>query len=99
MTICVLTTAPGVHTVSMRMAPLDLGRRIKELREQQGLTQQGLADKAGLSRIYVQKLEAGERESPSWDALERIAQALGATLRIDLDVKKRRRGKGGRDGR
>lgn len=81
------------------MAPLDLGRRIKELREQQGLTQQGLADKAGLSRIYVQKLEAGERESPSWDALERIAQALGATLRIDLDVKKRRRGKGGRDGR
>ena len=82
----------------MRMAPLDLGRRIKELREQQGLTQQALADKAGLSRIYVQKLEAGERESPSWDALERIARALGATLRIDLDVK-RRRGKGGRDGR
>lgn len=99
MTTCVLTTVPATHTVSMHMAPLDLGKRIKELREQQDLTQQALADKAGVSRIYVQKIEAGARESPSWDVLERIAQALGATLRIDLDVKKGRRGKGGRDGR
>ena len=83
----------------MYMAPLDLGARIKGLRERQGLTPQALADKAGVSRIYVQKIEAGSRESPSFDVLDRIAHALGATLRIDLEMKKGRRGKGGRHGR
>jgi transcriptional regulator with XRE-family HTH domain len=83
----------------MHMAPMDLGKRIKELRERQKLTQQQLADAATLSRVYVQKLEAGERESPSWDALERVAKALGATLRIDLVVKRGRPSKGGRHGR
>ena len=65
------------------MAPRDLGRRIKQARERRGLTQQALAEKAQLSAIYVRKLEAGERESPSLDALERIAKTLGVRL-VDL---------------
>jgi HTH-type transcriptional regulator / antitoxin HipB len=71
----------------------DVGATIRRLREAAGLTQDELAQRARLSRIYVQKLELGERESPSFPALERIARALSATLTVDL--KPRRKGGGG----
>lgn len=61
-----------------------LGERIKQLREERGLTQEELASRARLSRIYIAKLEQGDRLSPSFPALERIARALGVRVRIDL---------------
>lgn len=67
-----------------RTTPKRLGEQIKRLREQRGLSQQALAEAAGLSRIYIAKLEAGERASPSMPALERIATALGVTVRVTL---------------
>jgi transcriptional regulator with XRE-family HTH domain len=63
---------------------LPLGEQIKRLREERGLTQEVLASRAKLSRIYIAKLEAGDRASPSFPALQRIARALGVKLRIDL---------------
>jgi len=63
---------------------MNLGARIKALRMKRGMTQEQLAAKAGLSRIYIAKLEASERMSPSFPALERIARALGVKVRIDL---------------
>lgn len=61
----------------------DLGRRIKQGRERRNLTQDALAEKAGLSRIYIAKLEGGDRKAASLDALERIAKALRVKL-VDL---------------
>ena len=72
-----------------------LGEQIRVLRERRGLTREQLAAKTGLSAVYIKKLEAGDRQSPSLPALARIARALGATLRVDL-VQGR---KGGRHGR
>jgi len=72
----------------------DLGATIRRLREAAGLTQDELAQRAGLSRIYVQKLELGERASPSFPALERIARALTATLVVDLKPRRGGRGHG-----
>jgi transcriptional regulator with XRE-family HTH domain len=95
MTTCALTTEPIKHTVSMPMIWRAFGARIKELREAVGMTQADLAEKAKLSRIYIQKLELGERISPSLPALERIARALNAQLHIELRKPRR----GGRDGR
>ena len=66
------------------MSSRDVGKLIRELRTRQGLSQERLAQKARLSRIYIAKLEAGERASPSLPALQRIADALGAKLKIDL---------------
>ena len=66
------------------MSNRDVGKLIRELRTRQGLSQELLAQKARLSRIYIAKLEAGERASPSIPALQRIAGALGAKLKIDL---------------
>ncbi len=61
-----------------------LGERVRQLRLKQGLTQPALAARASLSRIYIAKLEGGERTSPSFPALARLARALGARLLVDL---------------
>ena len=66
------------------MSQLNLGAQIRDARIQRGLTQDQLAKQARLSRIYIAKLEAGERISPSVPVLERIARALGMKLRIEL---------------
>jgi transcriptional regulator with XRE-family HTH domain len=62
-----------------------VGARIKELRKRRGWTQDELARKVRLSRIYIAQLEAGDRVSPSFTALKRIARALKARLRVDLE--------------
>jgi len=58
--------------------------QIRQLRARRQLTQAELAKRAGLSWIYIAKLEAGDRLSPSLPVLERIARALGARLRVEL---------------
>ena len=79
-----LTSADTEDTVSIRMSWQAFGKRIRELREKRGLTREALAEKTGVSAVYIKKLEAGERTSPSLPALASIARALGATLRIEL---------------
>ncbi len=61
-----------------------LGKRIRQLREQRGLSRQELAEATGLSAVYLKKLEAGDRESPSLPALEKIARALHVRLYVEL---------------
>jgi len=39
----------------------DFGKRVRELRQQQGFTQTGLAQKAHISRGYLAQIEAGQR--------------------------------------
>ena len=70
-----------IPTVSSVVA---LGERIRRLRQKRGLTQRALADAAGVSLVYLRKLEAGERTSPSFPVLERLARALGAAVRLEL---------------
>lgn len=49
--------------------------RLKEIRQSRGLSQEGLADRAGLHRTYVGSVERAER-NVSIDNMERIARAL-----------------------
>jgi transcriptional regulator with XRE-family HTH domain len=53
--------------------------KLKALREAKGLSQQELANGAGISREYVNKLEAG-RYDPTVGTLECLANALGTSL-------------------
>src|SRR4051794_30290398 len=52
------------------------GSRLRGLREQAGLTQSELAERAGFTRDGIAKWESGSRE-PSWSNVLALAQALG----------------------
>ena len=54
-----------------------LGRRLKVLRKRAALTQEDLAERAGLNPKYVSGIERG-RENPTLDTLLRLAKELGA---------------------
>jgi transcriptional regulator with XRE-family HTH domain len=51
------------------------GRAVRVERTRQGLSQEGLADLAGLDRTYISGLERGRR-NPALSTVERIADAL-----------------------
>ena len=58
---------------------MELGEKIKELRNRQGLTQEELADRAELSKGFISQLER-DMTSPSIATLEDLLQCLGTTL-------------------
>lgn len=55
-----------------------LGRRINELRNEKGMTQEGLCVLIGMDRTYLATVETGERNI-SIDNLLRIAEGLDTT--------------------
>ncbi len=56
-----------------------LGERLKRLRQEAGLSQEALAAKAGVSRVTIARLEAGEQD-PHYETLHALAQGLGLPL-------------------
>ncbi|HEX8491269.1 MAG TPA: helix-turn-helix transcriptional regulator [Pyrinomonadaceae bacterium] len=56
------------------------GKRLRELREAKGMTQEALAHEADLDRTYVSSVERGERNI-SLENIERLALALGMKIR------------------
>jgi len=56
-----------------------LGARIKALRKGQGLSQEKLAERAGISTQYLSNIERG-KENPTLDLLLRLADALKVSL-------------------
>jgi transcriptional regulator with XRE-family HTH domain len=62
--------------VDMANIKKKLGIRLFQLRNEAGLTQAELAEKADLSIDSISRIERGER-APSLESLENIASALG----------------------
>lgn len=58
-----------------------IGQRIAEIRKAQGITQQDLADRTGIQRNHISRIEQG-RYSVGFDTLQAIAEALGGTIDI-----------------
>lgn len=56
-----------------------LGRRLRNLREQTGKSQDTLANDSGLHRTYIGAVERGER-NPTVLTLSRYAAGLGLTV-------------------
>ncbi|SHI35003.1 Uncharacterized conserved protein, Tic20 family [Tangfeifania diversioriginum] len=56
----------------------ELAKKVKELRTRKGMSQEMLAENAGLSLRTIQRIENGETE-PRGDSLKRLASALGIT--------------------
>lgn len=80
----------GRRVVNRRTSPDDelvlaaFGERMRELRSRAGLTQDGLADAAGMDRKTVNRMEMG-RHSPNIPALLALASALAVLPGALLD--------------
>ena len=62
-----------------------IGLNITLLREKQGLTQEKLAELAGLHRAYIGQIERGEKNI-GLKNLEKIAKALDVEVHVILSV-------------
>lgn len=66
-----------------------IGKRIQELRKQQGLSISELADRAGIAKSYLSTIERDIQDNPSIHVLEKICKVLHVSvpdiLRIDPD--------------
>lgn len=59
--------------------------RLRELREQQELTQVQLADSLAVSHNRVSAIERGQLDKTQIDILRRYVAALGGTLRVEAE--------------
>lgn len=67
--------------MSKKKILIAFGDRVRELRKEKGLSQEELADKAGLHRTYIGMIERGEKNITLTN-IEKTANAL------DIDIKK-----------
>jgi transcriptional regulator with XRE-family HTH domain len=61
-----------------------LGRRLRYLRAQTGLTQFELGRRASMDRAYISRLERG-RILPRYAALVRLASSLGVSVAVIVE--------------
>ena len=66
------------------------GAVLREKRQEAGISQEQLADRAGLHRTYVSLIERGKRTA-SIEVVRRVASALGLTM-VDLISATEKRG-------
>ena len=57
-----------------------MGQRITALRKMQGMSQLVLADRAGITRQHLGRIEKGELVSVAYVTIQQIAEALGMTV-------------------
>ena len=58
----------------------EFGRTLRRLRAERQLTQEELAQRAGVDYKYLQKLEGQNPSSPTLSTLEKLAKGLGVSL-------------------
>lgn len=58
-------------------------QNLKRIREELGLTQQQVADKAKINRSIVAKVESGQRNA-TLNTLMKLAEAMGKELKVDF---------------
>jgi transcriptional regulator with XRE-family HTH domain len=59
---------------------MDIGKRIRDLREERGLTQREVAQHAGLTPSGLGFIEHGQTQNPSAETVVAIARALGVPV-------------------
>lgn len=61
-----------------------VGKRIRQLRSESGMSQEKLALKAGIDRTYLAGIEAGKRNA-TITSLEKVISALGISMKDFFD--------------
>ena len=73
------TEPPPPRHVLLRLTPF-IPAIVVYWRTLRGMTQEKLAEAAGISLSTLKKIEAGRKHGPWLDSLEQICEALGITL-------------------
>jgi transcriptional regulator with XRE-family HTH domain len=68
----------------MAPTPKQMGKRLRQLRTEKEMSQAALAQRAGLTREYVNRLEAGQQD-PSLTTISALAKALGVPVAALLE--------------
>lgn len=85
----------GSHSAKFKKAYYDeigrlrLAQRIVELRESRGLTQAQLAERVGTTQAGISRLENPNYRNYSLTTLEKVANALGVRLKVELEESQR----------
>lgn len=66
----------------------DVALQLASLRKKSGLSQKELAEKVGTSQQQISRLESPSYEGHSLSMLRRVAEILGATIRVEIQHKK-----------
>lgn len=62
-----------------KLAVRKFGKRVREVRQERGLSQMALADLLQVTTTYIGRIERGER-SPSLPTIARLAKALETSV-------------------
>lgn len=68
---------------------VDLGKRLKDLRKQNGLTQQQVADRVWVSKAMISSYELSTR-TPSYDVLIKLSKLFSVTTDYLLGLESNR---------
>lgn len=60
------------------------GKKLRELRKKQGMSQESFAQKAGVHRTYVGMIERGEKNITLVN-IEKMAKGLGSEIKVFFD--------------
>jgi transcriptional regulator with XRE-family HTH domain len=66
----------------------DVALQLAALRKKMGLSQKELAQKVGTSQQQISRLESTSYEGHSLSMLRRVAETLGATVKVEIEYKK-----------
>ncbi|MCT8328847.1 helix-turn-helix domain-containing protein [Albidovulum sediminis] len=72
-----IARASGAGTAAAE--PIDLGKRVRDLRKARGWTLEQAAVQAGLARSTLSKIENGQM-SPTYEALKKLAEGLAISV-------------------
>lgn len=61
----------------------EIASQLRQVRKEQGMTQERLAEKVGTRKSNISRLESG-RYNPSLDFLEKVAGGLGRAIEVKV---------------
>lgn len=61
----------------------EIADQLRQVRKEQGMTQERLAEKVGTRKSNISRLESG-RYNPSLDFLEKVAGGLGREIEVKV---------------
>jgi len=59
---------------------MQLSDNLRRIRRERGLTQEGLAERSGMSKSQISRLEGGKQNNPELQTVVTLGTALGASL-------------------